>query len=159
MPFLDVAVTKCDTYFSTDLYRKPTFTGLLTKFDSSVSAVYKTNLIDCLIQRAYNICSDRLNFNNELRKLRTFFNQNNFPQNFVDKRIAHKLNSLFSPRTPTMDVPRKLVYVKLPFVSHESNRNTRFEVGKLVREFYPQLKVVLIFQNFFTVGSFFSVQG
>ena len=54
-----------------------------------------------------------------------------------------------------MDVPRKLFYVKLPFVSHESNRNIRFEVNKLVREFYPQLKVALIFQNFFTVGSFF----
>ena len=60
--FLDITIDKCSNNFSTSLYRKPTFTGLSTKFNSAISNSYKYNLILCLLDRAYKLCSTYLNF-------------------------------------------------------------------------------------------------
>ena len=61
LPFLDINVVKHDDSFATDLYRKPTFTGLGCKFDSAINETYKTGLITCLIDRAYKISSSYWN--------------------------------------------------------------------------------------------------
>ena len=45
IPFLDVLVTHDDTGFSTSLYRKKTYTGLYSDFDSLAPDKYKTNLL------------------------------------------------------------------------------------------------------------------
>ena len=55
--FLDVLLNKLDGLFSTDLYRKPTFTGLSTRFNSVINYKFIINLISYLLERAYNICS------------------------------------------------------------------------------------------------------
>ena len=60
LSFLDVLVNKSDESFSTDTYRKPTFTGLGMKFHSFRFHILKINLIHCLIERAYNISSSFL---------------------------------------------------------------------------------------------------
>ena len=60
--FLDISVCKVDNKFTTSVYRKETFTGLGLRYDSFVPSFYKTNLIKCLIYRAFRICSTENGF-------------------------------------------------------------------------------------------------
>ena len=46
-------------------------------FLSSIPIEYKRNLIGCLINRAYNICSNYVNVTSELNHLRKYFLSNN----------------------------------------------------------------------------------
>ncbi|XP_067022058.1 uncharacterized protein [Acropora muricata] len=60
IPFLDVSVKRHDNNpFSTSIYRKKTFTGLYTKWDSFTPREYKINLIRTLTYRCLRI-SDKL---------------------------------------------------------------------------------------------------
>ena len=92
LPFLDVLVTKNFDGFSTDLYRKPTNTGLGMKFHSEVMNKYKFNLIHCLVDRAYKICSSNKTFFAEIENLKNFFFKNGFPLHTIEKNINSKLN-------------------------------------------------------------------
>ena len=64
--FLDRSVCKVDIKFTTSVYRKETFTGLGLRYDSFVPSFYKTNLIKCLIYRAFRICSTENGFLSEI---------------------------------------------------------------------------------------------
>ena len=87
------------------MYRKLTFTELSTKFNSAISNSYKYNLILCLLDRAYKICSTYLNFTDEIENIRKYFGQNGYPFNMVEKCIKTKLDSLFIHSIPNTDVP------------------------------------------------------
>ena len=57
LAFLDVLVTREDK-FSTSLYRKPTFSGLYSNFESFMPDSYKKGLIYTLLHRAFVLCCD-----------------------------------------------------------------------------------------------------
>ena len=57
LPFLDVLVEKSDTGFLTSVYRKPTFSGLYTRWSSFCPKQRKISLIKTLAHRAQMICS------------------------------------------------------------------------------------------------------
>ena len=64
LPFLDVNIMFSNGIFSTSVYRKPTFTGLFTNFDSFIPISYKTGLINTLLFRYFNISSFMLKLKN-----------------------------------------------------------------------------------------------
>ena len=55
--FLDVLVDNSSTTVTTSTFRKPTNTELYSKWSSFVPPRYKYNLVNCLLDRAYKICS------------------------------------------------------------------------------------------------------
>ena len=58
IPNLDVSMKRLDNdSFSTSIYRKKTFTGLYTKWDSFTPRKYKVNLIRTLPYRCLRIFS------------------------------------------------------------------------------------------------------
>ena len=58
IPFRDILLKRnLDSSFSTSIYRKKTFTGLYTKWDSLTPRKYKTNLVCTLAYRCIRICS------------------------------------------------------------------------------------------------------
>ena len=58
IPFLDILLKRnLDSSFSTSIYRKKTFTGLYTKWDSFTPRKYKINLVRTLAYRCIRICS------------------------------------------------------------------------------------------------------
>ena len=65
------------------------------------------------------------------------------------------MDSLFIPCVPSTDVPLKKIYATLPYVSEFLNREVKDEITKLIHRFYPQLNVVIIFKNNFSIGNFF----
>ena len=60
--FLQVEVSQQQGKFVTTVYRKPTFSGVYTHFDSFLPEVYKVCMIYTLAYRCFKICSDRTNF-------------------------------------------------------------------------------------------------
>ena len=66
LPFLDLCIKRDDLLFSTSIYRKPTYTGLLSKYDSFAPILYKTNLVSTLTYRAYKLCSSFINFDTDV---------------------------------------------------------------------------------------------
>ena len=63
-PFLDVLIDNNNPNFSlTSVYRKKSFTGLLTNYFNFTSySSYKVDLIKTLVDRAYNINNTWLGF-------------------------------------------------------------------------------------------------
>ena len=60
LPFLDVLVYKEDSCFLTNVYHKPTFTGLYIRWDSFCPKKRKLNLIKTLVHRALMINESKL---------------------------------------------------------------------------------------------------
>ena len=56
--FLDIKITSHNKQFKTSVYRKPTFMGVFTHFESYVNQTYKKLLIDTLLLRCFSICSE-----------------------------------------------------------------------------------------------------
>ena len=56
--FLDINITRQDQKFKTSVYRKPTFSGVFTHYESYIDPSYKKSLIFTLLSRCFSICSD-----------------------------------------------------------------------------------------------------
>ena len=68
--FLDVEVSRQEGHFVTTVYRKPTFSGVYTHFESFLPSIYKFGMIYTLVYRCFKICSDRTKFYEELNFLK-----------------------------------------------------------------------------------------
>ena len=78
LPFMDVSVERTDNSISRGMYRKPTFTGLYTRWDSFCDTRQKINLVKSLTSRAVKICtSDKIE--QELVTLTKIFEENRYP--------------------------------------------------------------------------------
>ena len=53
LPFLDNLIDRKDGKFITSVYRKPTFTGVYTHYQSFIPSVYKFGLISTLLFRYF----------------------------------------------------------------------------------------------------------
>ena len=105
--FLDVKINKTENSFQTSVFRKSTFSGLGLQFNSSIPHHFRTNIISCLIDRAFKICSTELAFTLELKFLKQFFLGNNFPINFIDKCFKKTINFIYNGKTSYATVPKK----------------------------------------------------
>ena len=92
LPFMDVHVHKqaaadgVNINFETTVFRKATFTGVYTHWNSFTAHRYKTNLIRCLVNRAVKICSSNL-LGVEVLQLKDFFSKNGYPVNTVNRSV------------------------------------------------------------------------
>ena len=80
IPFLDVFINN-DTHFpvTSTVYRKKTFTGLLTSYFSFTSLSYKLGLIRTLGDTAYKINDTWLGFHEDIKKPTKILQGNVFP--------------------------------------------------------------------------------
>ena len=111
LSFLDINVHKDGSVFHTGLYRKPTFTGLTTKFHSAVSDIYKYNLINCLVSRAFKICSTDAFFGKELDNIRRILCQNDFPSRIVNDCIRVRLENIYSSKGENFNAPIRKIFI------------------------------------------------
>ena len=88
-------LTRAENTFVTSLYRKPTFSGLYSNFESFMPDSYKMGLIYTLLHRAFMICSDWNKFHIEVTFLKHIFRKNSFPIFFTDRCIKVFLDKNF----------------------------------------------------------------
>ena len=80
IPFLDVLIKRQpNNSFSTSIYRKKTFTGLYTQWDSFTPRKYKVNLIRTLTYRCLRICSSPRLLQSALDDLKKQLSRNGYP--------------------------------------------------------------------------------
>ena len=115
--FLDIKIRKVKNRFSTSIYRKVTFSGVLVSF---IAVSYKSNLIFTLLFRAFILCSNLELLHQEILNLKDTFQRNGYPCNFIDVYIKRFLDNIFIDKKVYALVPKKeLVYV-LPFIGKKS---------------------------------------
>ena len=56
--FLDINIAHQNNRLKTSVYRKPTFSGVFTHYDSYIDQSYKKSLNFTLLSRCYSICSE-----------------------------------------------------------------------------------------------------
>ena len=72
MSFFDVQISREDKTFTISGYRKPTFGGVYTHFDSFLTSTYKFGTVYTLAYRCLRICSSWTKLHNELVCLKKF---------------------------------------------------------------------------------------
>ena len=87
LPFLDVRATKTTSAIVSSIFRKPTFTGLYTPWDSFSKTVYKVNLVRSLAHRIVRICSPTT-VEGELTALHAFLAKNGYPRELLDRFVT-----------------------------------------------------------------------
>ena len=120
IPFLDILIKRHNHTFSTSIYRKKTFTGLYTKWDSLTPRKYKVNLIRTLTFRCFRICSSPSLLRSFLNELRKLLLQNGYPAGVVSYNINDVLNRQQNrPRHPIITVPKKETVLVLPYLGYK----------------------------------------
>ena len=122
IPFLDILMKRNrDSSFSTSIYRKKTFTGLSTKWDSFTPRKYKINLVRTLVYRCIRICSSPRLLQSALDDLMRILLLNGCPMGTV----KHHVNDVIEkhqnkPKDPVQTVKKKEDLIVLPFLGHHS---------------------------------------
>ena len=83
LPFLDILITRETNnrnLFSTSIYRKPAFTGLLLKWSSHVPHSCKVSAISSMIYRAIMICSSYTAMHTEFEDIQNLALANGYPK-------------------------------------------------------------------------------
>ena len=93
--FLDISITRTENKFATSIFRKKTFSGVYLNFHSHLPTDYKKGLIDTLLHRSYNICTDDASFHQEILFLKSVWQKNYCPLFFIDKCVKKFLDKLF----------------------------------------------------------------
>ena len=90
--FLDISISRNNNALKTSIFRKPTFSGVYTNFNSFLPTEYKRKLLRTFLYRTYNICSSYLQIHEEIIHLKSVWQKNSFPLSFIDNCINTFLN-------------------------------------------------------------------
>ena len=118
--FLDIKISRNNNKFTTSVYRKPTFSGVFTNFESFTPKSYKYNLLLTLLHRTFKFCSNFELFHQEIDKLKTIFENNGYPKSFVDLCIKKYLDTVFIKKEIVLKASKKELICVLPFIGKKS---------------------------------------
>ena len=85
LSFLDILLDNGHPSIVTSVYRKKTFTGLLTNYFSFAPLNYKLGLVRTLLDRVYKINNSWVGFHLDVKKLIFLLRKNCFPGIFLRK--------------------------------------------------------------------------
>ena len=131
LSFLDVKICREKGKFITSVYRKPLFSGVFTSYESFIPTYQKRGLLHTLLHRSFSICCDFKTFHFEIDHLKTILIKNNYPLNFIGSFIKSFHNKLYTPKVMVPNVPKRNVFVKLPFLGSAS-----FQIRKKLQKLF-----------------------
>ena len=105
------------TTVTTSTFHKPTNTGLYSKWSSFAPRRYKYNLVNCLLDRAYKICSSYEGICSEVNNIKIMLGRNGYPTYFLDScvrffnRKYDKMLSHFEKRKNCRTVIARLLFL------------------------------------------------
>ena len=134
MSFLDVNIIREKDKFITSVYRKPTFSGIYTHFDSFLPSSNKISLLHTLLYRCFRICSDWTKFHLELVKLTDVFKNSGYPENFINNSFKVFLDdNKYRMQEKVITMPKKTLFLVLPYLGPLSLQ-TRSTLRKSLRD-------------------------
>jgi hypothetical protein len=158
---LDVRVSRSTStnVFTTTIYRKPTFTGLMTNWNSFVPFSYKKASVVSMHQRALSVCSIYSLLDEELNKIRHYSHLNGYPRDFVDTRIGIGLTKYLKRNNDGSDLPlagceKQRLFVEVPFIGEQTDLMKK-KIQHLTGSIRPDLDVRFVAKPPRTVRTFF----
>ena len=119
LAFLDVLLDHSDdNNLITSVYRKETFSGVLTNFYSFTPIGYKLGLVKCLIDRIYKINNNQKMLQENIKTIFNFLKRNLYPRKLLEKinrDYLLKKQDVSSTLTP-IETDIKTIYFKLPYL-------------------------------------------
>ena len=129
----------------TNVYRKERFTGVYTNFSSFILLEHKFGLVYTFSHRCFCLFSDMPKFHFEIEKLKEILLCNGYSNKFIDKCISKFMNKLYIKKPVMLTVPKKQLYLVLPFMG----KTSALVKSGLTRSLYkrlPFLKVKIVFK-------------
>ena len=99
LSFLDTSITlptTDDELFTSKVFRKATYTGLILNFSAVCPKKWKLGLIYCLLHRAYTISSNWKLFSDEVDFLKGVFERNGYPLHVFFDCVNKFLNTKYN---------------------------------------------------------------
>ena len=156
---LDVQVSQSTStnVFTTTIYRKPTFTGLMTVWNSFGPFSYKKASVVSMIQRALSVCSTYSLLDDELNKLWDYCHLNGYPRDFVDTRIGIGLTKYLNKNNNNNNnneesnltvagCEKQRLFVEIPFIGEQTalmKRKIQQLTGSILRQTTKDLPDIL----------------
>ena len=135
LPFLDVSVYIKNGKYNTQVYRKPTNTGVLMNYHCEAPIKWKHSLIRCLLMRAYRNSSSFDLFEMEVNNIKSILRQNAYPDYFINSIISkftldHQIDeNQFKQNKGTNTQKHQLVvtelddvYLNIPYIGKPSEK-------------------------------------
>ena len=155
LSFLDVKICRKNGKFATSVYRKPTFSGVFTNYKSFMPTYPKRGLLHTVLHRSFSICCHFKTFYFEIDHLKSILIKNNYTLNFINLCIKSFLNKLYTLKFVVPNVPKRNVFVKLPFL-----RSTLFQIRKKLQKLFSDkltsCNLKIVFTSPVRVKSFFT---
>ena len=159
LPFLDTAITLPDIVngiVTSQVYRKPTFTGLMLNFSAMCPFKWKRGLIQCMLHRAYTISSNWSLFDKEVDFLKRTFAANGYPTHMFNSLVEKFLSKKFEPEPkPVVGEDGVQKIFCLPYIGQPSIEFSN-KVRKLFKSRY--LMDIKIVYTSFKVRNYFSLK-
>ena len=146
MSFLDVNIIPEKDKFTTSVYRKPTFSGIYTHFDSFLPSSHKIGLLHILLYRYFRICSDWTKFHLELVKLTDVLKNNGYPENFFNNCFKVFLDNKYRIQEEVITVPKKTLFLVFPYLGPLSLQ-TRTKLRKSLKGILNCRKLQIVFKS------------
>ena len=153
---LRVTISRENINFTTTIFRKSTFSRVYTNFQSFLPLRYKTNILTCLLFRAFSICSDIKLFHLEVTKLKEIFRQNGYPKSFIDMCVqTYFLDNIRKTKDVVYTVPKKELSIVLPYLGINSLR-LKDKLENTFKKSLPFCKILVIFRTTSRIKSLLS---
>ena len=146
MSFLDIAIIRENITFTTSVYRKPTFSGFYTHFDSFLPSSYKFGTVYTLAYRCFRICSSWTKLDNELVCLNETFLKNGYPEDFINKCFKKFMDNIHVVKETTLTVEKKPLVLFLPYLG-SIFLQTRTKLKKSLKNILNCCKLQIVFKN------------
>ena len=118
------------------------------KWDSFVPKSYKKGLVNCLVFRAWKLCSSYVLFHSEILFVKELLMSNGYPANFIDSIVHRFLSKQFSntdviqPYGPH----KRRVYLCLPYVGELATNKFARQIRRLIAKIAPCVELWLVFR-------------
>ena len=148
IPFIGTEIGKNGTKLETQVYRKPTNTGLLLHFQSHTDKHYKDSLLKNMIHRAYALSSTTETFNTGCAKLHSIFSRLDYPTSLIDSAINNFLfrNSSANKAERSND-DSSTIRISLPFKDQVAANSVQKQLRDLSHTTGPTLQPVFVSKN------------
>ena len=142
IPFLDVLLRRRpDGSLQRRVYHKSTWSGQYLHFKSFTPLKYKRNLVRTLSFRTRKICSSDT-LDDGLAFLCDTLLQNGYPNEFIKRNMKERL-----PKERHPYVPKKMVFITLPFKGDEPSERFSIKLTKAVQTAFPAADITFKFYS------------
>ena len=156
MPFLDVLIGNSQSIFKTSTYHKCTYSGLLLNYTSFTSRFYKTDLMKCLIDRAYKVNNSWPAFHDDVSKVKDVLKRNYYSPFILDKIIkAYRKKINYNNNKDSSEI-NEFRYFTFPCIGKYSEQVQK-KITKLCKQYCNENNVKIVFTSF-KISNYFSVK-